>query len=103
VQIQVSSDNKIDASEKLADHARTIVEKALGSVGDRVTRVEVHLTKENAGGPDDVKCVLEARLERSQPTAVSHHAPNVHLALDGAADKLQRALSHIIGKRRDHR
>ena len=47
--------------------------------------------------------VMEARLERSQPTAVTHHAPSVHLAADGAADKLQRSLNHILGKRRDGR
>ncbi|HHH26845.1 MAG TPA: HPF/RaiA family ribosome-associated protein [Polyangiaceae bacterium] len=103
MQIQVNSDNKIEAPERIAEHVREVVEKALKKVSDHVTRVEVHFTKENAHGADDIKCVMEARLERTQPTAVTHHAPSVHLATDGAAEKLQRALSHIIGKRRDAR
>jgi len=101
VQIQVNSDNKVEAPERIVEHVRSVVEKALAKVKEHVTRVEVHFTKENAHGADDIKCVMEARLERSQPTAVTHHAPSVHLATDGAAEKLQRALGHIIGKRRD--
>lgn len=101
VQIQVNADKKIESPERLQEHVRDVVEKALKKVRDHVTRVEVHLTKESAQGAEDIKCVMEARLERTQPTAVTHHAPSVHLAADGAAEKLERALSHIIGKRRD--
>ncbi|MEZ4439161.1 MAG: HPF/RaiA family ribosome-associated protein [Polyangiaceae bacterium] len=103
MQIQVHADNKIVASEKLSEHVRIVVEKALAKVHEHVTRVEVHFTQESTHGAEDVKCVMEARLERSQPTAVTHHAPSVHLAADGAADKLQRSLNHILGKRRDGR
>lgn len=46
MQIQVNTDNKIDAPEKLADHVRAVIEKTLKNVGDHVTRVEVHLTQD---------------------------------------------------------
>ena len=103
MQIHLHADNKIDASDKLQEHTRGIVEQALKKVGGRVTRVEVHLSQGSASGPVDIKCVMEARLERRQPAAVTHHAPTIHLAIDGAAEKLQRALAAIIGKLRDDR
>ena len=103
MQIQVNTDNKVDAPERIAENVRVVIEKALKKVGGRVTRVEVHLTQESASGPDDVKCVMEARMERHQPTAVSHHAPTVHLAVEACADKLGRALSSVIDRLRDHR
>ncbi len=105
MQIQVNTDNNIEGRDKLAEHVRTVVEKALKKVSSRVTRVEVHLTDENAKGtgPDDMRCVMEARVERHQPVAVTHHAETLNLAIDGAADKLERALSHLMGRMRDHR
>jgi ribosome-associated translation inhibitor RaiA len=104
MQVQVHTDHNIQGEESLNEHIRGVVEKSLAKVGDRVTRVEVHLSQENKKrGPEDVKCVMEGRLERHQPTAVTHHAPSVHLAVDGAAEKLERALKHLIGKLRDHR
>lgn len=105
MQIQVNTDNNIDGGDGLAEHVTAVVEKALKKVGDRVTRVEVHISDENAkkSGPDDKRCTMEARLERHQPTAVTHHAPTVNLAVDGAADKLERALSNVLGKIRDGR
>jgi ribosome-associated translation inhibitor RaiA len=105
MQIQVNTDHNIEGREGLAEHVRTVVEKSLKKVGDRVTRVEVHLTDENSGkgGAADKRCVMEARVERHQPTAVTHHAPTINLAIDGAADKLERALTHLISRLRDNR
>ena len=102
MQVQVNTDNHIEGNEKLIEHVRGVVAKALKKVGGRVTRVEVHLTQENHGsGPEAIKCVMEARAERHQPTTVSHYAPTVKLAVVGSADKLDRALGNLFGKQRD--
>lgn len=105
MQIQVNTDKNIDGGEGLSAHVTAVVEKALKKVGDRVTRVEVHLSDENAtkNGPEDIRCTMEARVNRHQPTAVTHHAPSVNLAVDGAAEKLERALHHLVGRLRDNR
>lgn len=104
MQVQVHTDHNIEGEEDLVKHVRGVVEKSLAKVGDRVTRVEVHLSQDNkTRGPESFKCAMEGRLERHKPTTVTHHAPSIHLAVDGAAEKLERALSHVIGKLRDKR
>lgn len=47
--------------------------------------------------------MMEARLEGRQPTAVTHQAPTVAEAVDGAADKLERSIRSNLGRLRDRR
>ena len=98
--IQVHTDNHIEGTEAFAAHVKGVVESALSNVGDRVTRVEVHLSDQNSdkGGQDDKRCVMEARLEGRKPTAVTHQAATLNEAVDGAADKLQRSLETTVEK-----
>ena len=42
--------------------------------------------------------MLEARLRRMQPLAVTHCAETLAQAIVGATDKLDRALQHSLGK-----
>lgn len=103
MQILVNTDNHIAGREGLAEHVRGVVESALSHVADRVTRVEVHLTDENGakGGQEDKRCMMEARLQHRQPQAVTHHAPNMDAAIDGAADKLKHAIESTVDRLRD--
>ena len=58
------------------------------------------LETSNAGktGPDDKHCMIEARLEGRQPTAVTHIAATLDQAVKGAADKMKRSLeSTLVG------
>ena len=101
MQIQVNTDRNIAGHEALAAHVSSVVESALGNISEHVTRVEVHLNDENSdkkGGKDAMRCVMEARLENHQPTAVTHHAATVGLAVDGAVEKLTRLLEHTLGR-----
>lgn len=100
MQIQVNTDNNVDGHDGLTLHVRTVVEGALHRFAHQITRVEVHLGDENGdkSGGDDKRCMMEARLAGRQPTAVTHHAPSVHQAIDGAAEKLERALEHALGR-----
>ena len=106
MQIQINTDHNIAGHEALATHVRSVVEGALNHIGDHITRVEVHLTDDigqgsDKSGKDDKRCVMEARLERHQPIAVTHHAGSLHQAVEGAAHKLTRIVEHTVGKIRD--
>jgi len=100
MKIQINTDNHIDGKEALATHAESAVENALRHFKDRVTRVEVHLSDENAGksGTDDKRCMMEARPKSHQPVSVSHHAGSIHQAIDGAASKLKALLETVLGR-----
>ena len=106
MQIQINTDHNIAGHQALATHVKSVVEGALSHIGDHITRVEVHLTDDigqgsDKSGKDDKRCVMEARLERHQPVAVTHHAGSMHQAVDGAAHKLTRIVEHTIEKIRD--
>jgi len=68
--------------------------------GTYITRVEVHLSDENAGkaGSHDKRCMIEARLEGHQPIAVTDEAETLGQAIGGAAEKLKHSLDHTLGR-----
>lgn len=98
MQIQVNTNASIEGREGLAAHVSAVVEKALSHVTTHVTRVEVHLSDENGakGGGMDKRCMMEARLEGHQPTAVTHQAATLEQAIRGAADMLQRSIESTL-------
>ena len=103
MQIQVNTDHNIEGHEPFASRVRSVVESALDRFSDRITRVEVHVSDENGSksGPADKRCVMEARLEGRQPTAVTHHGETVDQAVDGAADKLASSIESTLGRLHD--
>jgi len=106
VQVQINTDRNIEGHEALAAQVSGVVESALSRFSDSITRVEVHLSDENSdkkGGNDNMRCVMEARLEGRQPVAVTHQAANVDQAVDGAADKLTRMIESTLGQLRDEK
>jgi hypothetical protein len=105
MQIQINTDRHIEGRERLAAWATGVVEQALSRVSDRITRVEVHLSDENAdrSGRQDKQCMMEARLGGRQPVAVTHQAASMDQAVNGAAEKLIGAIDSIIGRQRDQR
>ncbi|OOO02372.1 MAG: hypothetical protein USCGTAYLOR_01417 [Chromatiales bacterium USCg_Taylor] len=99
MQIQVNTDNHIQGSEQLTHQVEAVVEGALGRFGDRITRVEVHLTDESSSSKfrdNDKRCVMEARLSGLRPISVSHQGASLEQALDGAADKLEKTLKRTL-------
>lgn len=98
--IQVNSDNHVDGNVNLIVEVEQKVQRALERYAERITRVEVHLNDENAhkSGKDDQRCLMEARLNGMQPIAVTHKAPTLQQAVDGATERLKNALDSAIGK-----
>ncbi|MBA1202536.1 HPF/RaiA family ribosome-associated protein [Pseudomonas capeferrum] len=105
MQIQVNSDNHIQGSARLNEWVQASVESAVDRFEDDLTRIEVHLSDENGAksGSHDKRCQLEARPKGHQPISVTHTAPSLELAVEGAADKLNNALEHLYGKLRSRR
>ena len=76
------------------------VERTLGHLAEHITRVEVHLSDANGkkGGTTDKRCMMEARLEKHQPIAVTEDAESLGEAIEGAAHKLKRLIDHTLGR-----
>ena len=101
MQIQVNTDNRTEGSEGLTLQVEGVVESALGRFGDRITRVEVHLSDENGSqksGDHDKRCVMEARLAGLQPITVSEDGSSLEQAIDGAVNKLEKTLNRTLGR-----
>lgn len=105
MKIQLNTDVNIEGTEALAARVRATVEDALDRFSEHITRVEIHLSDENAGksGPKDHRCMLEARLQGRQPVAVTEQAPTLDQAVNGASHKLARLLDSTLGRLHDHR
>lgn len=104
MQVQVNTDRNIAGHEALDAQVSGAVKSALIRISDHIQRVEVHLSDQNSdrkGGNDDIRCVLEARLEGRQPIAVTHQAPTMDQAVNGAAAKLARLIESTLGRLRD--
>lgn len=103
MQIQVNTDNHTEGSQELNNFVQSTLEENFKRFKVAITRIEVHFSDLNASkeGPDDKRCLIEARLSNRQPIAVSHQAENIHQAFDGACEKLERSLNSLIGKLED--
>lgn len=105
MQVQFNTDESVEGREALARHASEVVDHTLGRFSDHVTRVEIHVSDVNGekGGLHDKRCLMEARIAGRQPIAVSDQAGSVHQAIEGATQKLKRALDGVLGKLADKR
>ncbi len=76
MQIQINYGD-IDGSDALGEAVEKAVHKELANVADRITRVEVHLRddKQKRRGPDDKRCLMEARIASERPLAVEGRGP----------------------------
>ena len=104
MQVQVNTDNHVKGDQKLIDHVEGVIRDAVDRYADQVTHVDAHLGDVNSGekaGSDDMRCMFEARVAGVKNIAVKHQAESLHLAIEGAADKLTRALESTLGKQQD--
>ena len=105
MQIQVNSNHTMHTGESFERWAGPTLNESLSRFKDDITRIEVHMSDENADkvSSDQKRCMLEARLAHHEPLAVNHHAASQDEAFRGASEKLKRVLEHTLGKQRDHR
>ncbi|MEO8361931.1 MAG: HPF/RaiA family ribosome-associated protein [Vicinamibacteria bacterium] len=103
--IQVNTDNHVEGREALVAQVEASVTASLHRFSKRITRIEIHLSDEDGEkhGQNDKRCLMEARLEGRQPTAVTCHAATLEQAVAGATDKLKRSLESTLGRLDGHR
>ena len=98
--IQFNTDETITGVNELTILLSTSIIEGLKRFDGRITRVDVHLSDENGinQGEDDIRCLLEARLENMQPIAVTSHAGSYERAVKGAIEKMKNTLDLVIGR-----
>jgi ribosome-associated translation inhibitor RaiA len=101
MQILLQSDPNTDGSQLMAVHFATVVKAAMGRFGERVTRVEAHLSDavgQARTSGNDIHCTLQATLQGLDAIVVKEQSGNAHQAIDGALRKLKRAVGAEIAK-----
>lgn len=89
-------------NEKNEHEAHVQVKHILRHFAQQLTRVEVHFHDIN--GPKhgvDKRILLEARIRGQDPVTAEESSDNWHLAIKGAAEKLERVLRAHFGKLED--
>jgi ribosome-associated translation inhibitor RaiA len=83
-----------ERSDALDDHVREQVGRENRRFTERLTRVVVHISDNNAGkhGKRDKRCVLEARPRGMDPIAVTEEGDDLFQVVRSAAKKLARAV-----------
>ncbi|CAE7230888.1 unnamed protein product [Symbiodinium necroappetens] len=98
MQIQINTSN-FDHSDALDAHVRETLERTVGRFGERVTRYEVHLSDLNGqakAGPDDKRCLIEARPAGRDPLVVEDRAGDFYDAITTAAEKMRTSLERRL-------
>jgi len=101
MQVLLHADPNTDGSELMAEHLKTVVLAAMQRFGERVTRVEAHLSDVHSqarSSSDDIHCSLDAHLVGQDAVVVTDQAGNAHQAIEGAVRKLKRAVGSALGK-----
>ena len=104
MKIQFNTDKTINGGERNQTFFSSQIAEELKRYQSHITRIEVHLSDENGKkeGMNDIRCLLEARLESRQPIAVSCQDDKVELAVSGAIEKLKTTLETILERTAKH-
>lgn len=100
MKIQINTDKTINGDESHQNSISSRIEDGLKRYDSYITRIEAHISDENGRkeGVNDIRCLLEARLEGKQPIAVSNQANTYFQAVAGAIDKMNISLETIVGR-----
>lgn len=94
MQVQINTDNHIDGNERLVNFFSNEVTTELERFDSLITRVEVHFGDENGGkfGKNDKRCLIEVRMEKQQPIAVTDYADTIEKAFHSALNKVKKVI-----------
>lgn len=104
MQIQINTDKNVEGSERLVNYYTTELEKELARFEDKITRIEVHFGDENSGkfGLNDKRCLIEIRLEKKQPIAVTDYSDTLEKSFYVALEKTKKVLNSTFEKMREY-
>lgn len=102
--IQFNTDKTINGDERNINYFTNLISDTLKNYSSHITRIEVHLSDENGikDGVNDIRCLIEVRLEKKQPIVASHQSEKVEPALSGALKKLKASLKTKIERTANH-
>ena len=106
MQVLLNSDNQIKDHRAMTSYLETVLAQSLSHFGQRVVRIDAHLSDDNSAAKadvDDIHCTLEAQVVGFAPVVAKDRAATMHQAIQGAVHKLEHALAHAIGKRESPR
>lgn len=101
MQVLLHADPHTDGSQPMSEHLTRVVKDALDRFGDRVTRVEAHLSDADGTsrtGGCDIHCTLQASVVGAEAVIVKDQARSAHQAIDGALRKLKRAVGASMAR-----
>ena len=98
--IEVRTDGNIKGSEQFSAEVKAVVHAALEHYGDRIRRVDVHLSDAvgDRAGQEDKCCMIEARRDGREPIIVTHQESTLEQAIQGAIHYLNTSVVSAFGK-----
>jgi hypothetical protein len=103
MKITINHDRHIEAHADQVQLWQSEITASLERFADWLTRVEVHLSDENSqakGGPDDIRCLMEARPAGQQPVSIEVREETADQAIREGIKTLERRLDTIVEKAR---
>jgi len=102
--ILINRGENVETNERTTEYFSDAVKKDLDRFSEYLTRIEVHFSDINAdkGGPQDKKCVIEARVKNREPLAVTAQDDAMEKAFNSALGKVKASMTTIVGKMRNH-
>ena len=98
MQVQINSP-QTQLPDALREYIESTTVERLGHHIEMLTRIEVHLSDQNANkGGVDKRCLLEARPRGMDPVVAEHDGLEFKDAFKGSLDKLERVLERRFGK-----
>ncbi len=100
MQVQFNSDNNISGTDTMGQRIEGQLRERLERFADRLTRLEVHVSDDNGARShgEDKKCVIEARIQGSNPLSATANADTIDSAASKAGNKLAKMLERHFGK-----
>ena len=98
--IEVRTDSNINSSEQSIADVKAVIHAALDRYGDRIRRVDVHLSDMigHKTGHDDKCCMIEARRDGREPIVVTHRESTMEQAIHGAIHNMKKSIESAFGK-----
>jgi ribosome-associated translation inhibitor RaiA len=102
--IKINTDNNINGGERHIAYFTEFISEALSRFSSHISRIDVHVSDENGPkeGKDDIKCVIEAKLEGINPIVITNHADAPENAIKGAVDRLKGKLDSVTDRLKEH-
>ncbi len=94
----------LELTEGLREHVRRRLRFALGWADDHLRQVSVRLSDESGPhGGKEKHCQIQIEIPGTSDLTIEDIEVDVYVAIDRAADRAGRAVSHRLERLRDHR